>query len=229
MESNVETSTSSYIPYFLGLIIFLIILITIVYFYQINARNLPATPLITDFGVQITTPDFKRLANIQRETLYTGSVNHFDNFTLMMMTDSDVVAGEGTSGWILESLNSDNPDIVALKNGFTGGYMAYNLDPSGNVLFGGVLTQISSRPVYALPGQIPPGSGGLLGWFTRTKVGSTINPKTTFTNTIITLQAVSKTNYFLSIGPQDPTSAVSNFMMIQPDSPQLQKNFVISY
>lgn len=224
----VDTS-SGYITYILGFIFLVIVLILVVYFWQINARNLPPVPVITDFGVTINNLSFDRQVVAQEQTFNGGTATAFvaAQSGVMVMVDRNVVLGEGSTGWILTSLNKSNQNIVTIRNAYTGNYIVYFVDDTGLPMNGGVLQEESDISPTYYPTTFPKGTA--LGWFMLVNLPTVINTNTKLSNAVVQFKAINiATPYFISIGPQAPSGPTDNYMTLQSPSAQIQNTFALS-
>lgn len=117
--------------YIIGIIFILTIILLILYVYQVNTRNKPPVPLITNFGVSIKTLDDSKFWTMQGYTTTWTPTSVFP-MNILAIAPKNVVAGESSSGWLISNpftitTNNGNKinNVVTIRSNFTGNYLYY--------------------------------------------------------------------------------------------------------
>lgn len=229
-----ESTSYGFVTYIVFFIFFLIALLLIVYLYQVNTRNLPAVPVITDFGVTINTFNYDRQVVFQAQTFNGGTGGTFKAVQsgAMTLVDCDIVVGEGSTGWILHPVNLATQNIVSIRNAYTNTFAIYFVDASGNPINGGSILDSGSdlQPRFFDPKTNPTTLvGEPLGWFMIANLPRRINPVTKLPDAAVTFQALNTvTPTYIAIGPQAPSGPTDFLMTLQPAPASVQAQFALS-
>jgi hypothetical protein len=156
-----------------GIIFVIIVIMIIVGFFYLNRVRAP-TPLVTDFGLTIRTPNGLYMSLENMGVTVSGRTNVNPIMALKGLPTGQTP--EPTEGWqLIRPSNDPNSNIVTLFNPSNSGYIRYTVDGNGNIVGGYILVDRNTPP----PDPPTAGStGSFLGWFELSQ--NNVNGTSTF-------------------------------------------------
>ena len=223
-----------YILWLIVFIFFISIVILVLYLYQKNTQNIPVNPIITNFGVTISNQDGTRLSTLESLVVNTGTNTApvFVNQNFMVMADDDISRGDTSTGWIIHSLHNGEKTTVALQNNYTGNFMTWNPNETGNIEI------FESNSKNQPPDPSTPNS---VGWF-NLKLVQTVIGANGVPDKIVQFQSLNPTGRLLTIGQAvggidggrnimvlaQPTNGTNNIFRVSTSQGKTSLNSVVS-